>query len=159
MASCEMACESQVLNDCKCLYLHLLITSPLGLVTTTECQPSPCKTQRHIWSSARFVTRPIPVASVTRSDSRLRIEGLRLGSVPDDQAERDLVHEVRQVVDEVESGGSDGAAEVAEEVTQGVDGPADRDDEAHGTESGPHGLGNTSGGDLTSLADEDLAPH
>merc|ERR1712050_733641 len=84
-------------------------------------------------------------------------EGLRLGGVPDDQAERDLVHEVRQIVDEVESGGSDGAAEVAEEVTKGVDAPADRDDEAHGTESGLHRLGYTSGGDLASLADKDLA--
>merc|ERR1719254_496513 len=84
-------------------------------------------------------------------------EGLRLGSVPDDQAERDLVHEVRQVVDEVESGGSDSAAEVAEEVTQGVDGPANRDDEAHGTEGLLHGLRNSSGGDLASLTDKDLA--
>merc|ERR1712050_636860 len=83
-------------------------------------------------------------------------EGLRLGGVPDDQAERDLIHEVCQVVDEVESGGSDGAAEVAEEVTQRVDAPADTDDESHGTESGLHGLGNTSGGDLASLAHEDL---
>merc|ERR1719413_264441 len=84
-------------------------------------------------------------------------EGLPLGGVPDDQAERDLVHEVRQVVDEVESGGSYGAAEVAEEVTQGVDGPADSDDEAHGTEGGLHRLRNTSGGALASLTDEDLA--
>merc|ERR550525_979792 len=84
-------------------------------------------------------------------------KGLRLGGVPDDQAERDLVHEVRQVIDEVESGGSDGVAEVAEVVTQGVDGPADSDDEAHGIESGLHGLGNTPGGDLASLAHEDLA--
>merc|ERR1712050_314911 len=29
-------------------------------------------------------------------------EGLRLGGVPDDQAERDLIHEVRQIVDEVD---------------------------------------------------------
>merc|ERR1719203_2148858 len=89
-------------------------------------------------------------------DAKALGEGLPLGGVPDDQAERDLVHEVRQVVDEVKSGGSDGAAEVAEEVTQGVDGPADSDDEAHGTEGRLHGLGNTSGGDLASLTDEDL---
>merc|ERR1711933_714348 len=62
-------------------------------------------------------------------------EGLRLGGMPDDQAECDLVHEVRQIVDEVECGGSDGTTEVAEEVTQGVDGPTDSNDEAHGTDS------------------------
>merc|ERR1719203_828470 len=89
-------------------------------------------------------------------DAKALGEGLPLGGVPDDQAERDLVHKVRQVVDEVQSGRSDRTAKVAEEVTQGVDGPADSDDEAHGTEGRLHGLGNTSGGDLASLTDEDL---
>ena len=52
-----------------------------------------------------------------RIDDRLCLgEGLRPGGVPNDQAERNLVNEVGQVVDEVEHGGIDGTTEIAEEV-------------------------------------------
>ena len=55
---------------------------------------------------------------------------------PDDENESNLVDEIGKIVDQVEQLGGDGTAEVAEEVTEGVDGPADGDDGAHGVESG-----------------------
>jgi len=55
---------------------------------------------------------------------------------PDGQHEGNLVDEIGNVVDEIEHGGGDGAGEEAEEISQGVDGPADGDNGAHGVEGG-----------------------
>merc|ERR1712199_141641 len=59
------------------------------------------------------------------------LSGVRLGARPACKHERDLVDEVRNVVDHVEDGVVHGTEEVAEEVACRVDGPADGDDHAH----------------------------
>merc|ERR1719468_957265 len=65
----------------------------------------------------------------------LLLARLGLCRVPDGQAEGNLVHEIRQVVNQVERGVVDTVHQVSEEVTQWVDGPSHSDDEAHGAES------------------------
>jgi len=89
--------------------------------------------------------------------SRFALQGAVLRRLPDRQAESNLVHEVREVVDRVQDVVIDGAHEVAEEVAQGVDGPADGDDEAHRREGLLHVLVHvTTRGHLAGLAREDL---
>ena len=61
---------------------------------------------------------------------------LTAGGGPDDENESNLVDEIGKIVDQVEQLGRDGTAEVTEEVTEGIDGPADGDDGAHGVEGG-----------------------
>merc|ERR1719335_884510 len=56
------------------------------------------------------------------------------GRSPDGQAECDLVHEVRKVVNQIESLGRNTPHQVPEEVAKRVDGPTHSDDEAHGLE-------------------------
>jgi len=76
---------------------------------------------------------------------------------PDGQHEGNLVDEIGNVVDEIEHGGGDGAGEEAEEISQGVDGPADGDNGAHGVEGGLDWLGSVRASlELASLTGEDL---
>eukprot|EP00406_Dinophysis_acuminata_P075044 CAMPEP_0179246616 /NCGR_PEP_ID=MMETSP0797-20121207/19185_1 /TAXON_ID=47934 /ORGANISM="Dinophysis acuminata, Strain DAEP01" /LENGTH=93 /DNA_ID=CAMNT_0020954209 /DNA_START=28 /DNA_END=306 /DNA_ORIENTATION=+ len=75
------------------------------------------------------------VASLTSTHA---LSGVLLGGGPDGEAERDLVDEVCEVVDQVERLVVDAAQQVSEEVAKGVDGPANRDDEAHRAEGGLH---------------------
>merc|ERR1719498_1729360 len=86
------------------------------------------------------------------------LRGAGLGAGPDGQAERDLVHEVRKVVQQVQSGRGDTAHQVPEEVPERVDRPTDRYDAAHGAEGGLHMLVHGAAGSvhLTSLPVEDL---
>ena len=49
------------------------------------------------------------------------LQGASLAAGPDGQAERDLVHEVRKVVQQVQSGRGDTAQQVPEEVPERVD--------------------------------------
>merc|ERR1711918_271592 len=86
------------------------------------------------------------------------LQGAGLAAGPDGQAERDLVHEVRKVVEQVQSGRGDTAQQVPEEVPERVDRPTDRHDAAHGPERGLHVLvhGTTGGVHLASLPVEDL---
>jgi len=62
----------------------------------------------------------------------------RDGRGPDGQHEGNLVDEISHVVDEIQHSGGDGAGEETEEISQGVDGPADGDNGAHGVEGGLH---------------------
>jgi hypothetical protein len=81
---------------------------------------------------------------------------LTAGGGPDDENEGNLVDEIGKIVDQVEQLGGDGTAEVAKEVTEGVDGPADGDDGAHGVEGGLDGSGGGVSLDLGSLTSENL---
>merc|ERR1719311_73297 len=64
------------------------------------------------------------------------LHGAVLGRSPDGKAERDLVHEVSKVVHQIESAVLHGTHQISKEVTEGVDRPADGDDETHGAERG-----------------------
>merc|ERR1712113_167869 len=77
---------------------------------------------------------------------------------PDREAKRDLVHEVREVVHQVQSAVIDTSQQVAKKVPERVDGPTYCDDEAHGLEGSLHMLVDlvTSRGHLAGLALEDL---
>merc|ERR1712085_35132 len=81
---------------------------------------------------------------------------VHLGGVPNGEAEGDLVNHIGQVVDQAQRTGVDGRHEVAEEVSQGVDGPADGDDEAHGAESGGDENASLLTSDLAGLTVEDF---
>jgi len=76
--------------------------------------------------------------------------------MPDGEAEGDLVDHIGQVVDQVQRTGVDGGHQIAEEVTQGIDGPADGDDETHGAESGGDEDASILTGDLAGLSVEDF---
>jgi len=79
------------------------------------------------------------------------------GGRPDGQNEGDLVDEISNVVDEIEDGGRHGAGQEAEEISEGIDAPADGHDGAHGVEGLLDGRGGVSAGlQLASLAVEDL---
>merc|ERR1712054_664408 len=67
-------------------------------------------------------------------------QGAGLGCSPDGQAEGNLVHKVSQVINQVEHASFDATHQVPKEVTQRVDGPTNRHDEAHGLEGGLHVL-------------------
>merc|ERR1712137_1071034 len=77
---------------------------------------------------------------------------------PDREAERDLVHEVREVVHQVQSAVIYTSHQVAKKVPERVDGPTYRHDEAHGLEGSLHMLVHlvTRCGHLAGLAHEDL---
>jgi len=61
-----------------------------------------------------------------------------LGTLPNREAESDLVDEVSQVVDQVEAAVIHTTHEVAKEVASRVDRPACSDDETHCAEGGDH---------------------
>ena len=60
--------------------------------------------------------------------------------IPDNKTEQNLVHEVSEVVDQVQAAVIDTAHEVSKEVSSRVNGPARCDDETHGAERGGHVL-------------------
>merc|ERR1719231_1367893 len=103
---------------------------------------------------------PTPSSSLSSSNnllaSPLLLQGVFLGCSPDGQAEPDLVDEVGKVVDQVQRAVRDGTEQVAEEVAKRVDGPANRDDEAHGAERAGHSRGHLGARALACLALEDL---
>merc|ERR1719221_1529567 len=77
---------------------------------------------------------------------------------PDRKAERDLVHEVREVVHQVQSAVIDTSHLIAKEVPERVDGPTYCHDEAHGLEGSLHMLVHlvATCGNLAGLACENL---
>merc|ERR1711879_296263 len=68
---------------------------------------------------------------VTSGLESLVLLRVRLGARPASKHESDLVDEVSNVVDNVESHLIGGAAQDSEEVAQRVDAPASRDNQAH----------------------------
>merc|ERR1712048_831776 len=66
--------------------------------------------------------------------------GVLHDGVPDGKAERNLVDDISNVVDQVERISADLALQVAEEVAGRVDGPANGDNQAHGVEGALHVL-------------------
>merc|ERR1712178_575282 len=85
-------------------------------------------------------------------------QGFVLGRVPNGADEVDLVHKIREIVEQVQGCAVNAPKQVTEEVAQRVDAPADRDDVAHGLERLLHVLARASElrGALASLANEDL---
>merc|ERR1712003_514258 len=63
-----------------------------------------------------------------------------MGGGPDGEAESNLVDDISNVVDQVEVISLDLALQVAEEVAERVDGPANGDNQAHGAEGLLHML-------------------
>merc|ERR1711988_106595 len=61
-------------------------------------------------------------------------QGAGFGRSPDGQAECDLVHKVRKVVNQIESLRCNTSHQVTKEVAKGVDGPTQGDDKTHGLE-------------------------
>merc|ERR1712182_199965 len=84
-------------------------------------------------------------------------QGAGFGTCPDGEAERNLVHEISQVVDQVQNASLNAAHQISEEVAQGIDRPTDCDDEAHGLERGCNILVHAATtGKLSSLTLKDL---
>merc|ERR1719162_600833 len=77
---------------------------------------------------------------LTQEGALLLTQGAVLGRGPDGQAESDLVHKVREIVNQVQGAVVNCPRQVAEDVAQWVNGPANCDDEAHGIEGFPHVL-------------------
>merc|ERR1712031_22366 len=69
---------------------------------------------------------------------RLMRQGLSPGCTPDGRTEVDLVDEVSQIVDQVEGSVRDLAQQVTKVVTQRVDGPPKRHNDAHEVEGVGH---------------------
>merc|ERR1719326_841609 len=65
-------------------------------------------------------------------------QGAFLGRIPNCQAKGNLVHKVSEVVNQVQVRACYSPAEVAKEVSERVNGPANSDDEAHGIERRLH---------------------
>merc|ERR1711988_1287688 len=85
------------------------------------------------------------------------LQGAGFGSSPDGQAECNLVHEVSEVVDQVQNACLNASHQIAEEVAERVDGPANGDDEAHSLERGRHVLvHSTAASYVSSLTCKDL---
>merc|ERR1712146_641465 len=85
------------------------------------------------------------------------LQGAGFRSSPDGQAECNLVHEVSEVVDQVQNASLHASHQIPEKVAKGVDGPANRDNEAHGLERGLHVLvHSTASSHVSSLTCEDL---
>merc|ERR1719352_347823 len=78
-------------------------------------------------------TTGMKVFSVPNS-SRLAFHCATLRRSPDGKAERNLVHEIGKVVYQIEGAVLDTAHQISKEVAQGINRPADCDDEAHGCE-------------------------
>ena len=81
-----------------------------------------------------------------------------LGRNPDGKAECDFVYEICEVVHQVQDTVIHGTQQVAEDVAERVDGPANCDDETHDAESGLDMLVHVSaiGSHCTSLAHDHL---
>merc|ERR1712186_98905 len=77
---------------------------------------------------------------VTREKGLALLRCAFLGGSPNGKAERDLVHEVSEVVDQVESIIIDTTQQVPEEVAGGIDSPTGSNDQTHGTERALHVL-------------------
>merc|ERR1712146_16126 len=75
-----------------------------------------------------------PEASSEQSILAELLPGVVLGRLPDGQAECDLVHEVGEIVHQIERVVVHTAHEISEVIAQGVDGPTDRDNQTHGVE-------------------------
>merc|ERR1719329_43822 len=81
---------------------------------------------------------------------------LLLGRVPNGQAEPDFVDEIGNVVNQVQRAVRDGTHQVAEEVAQRVDGPANCDNETHGAERTLHSFRRSLACNSAGLSHEDL---
>merc|ERR1712193_321951 len=82
----------------------------------------------------------MPICWQPALPSLCSFQGAGFGTSPDGKAESNLVHEIGQVVDQVENASLNAAHQVSEEVTKGIDRPTHCDDEAHGLERGCHVL-------------------
>jgi len=88
--------------------------------------------------------------------SGLDLLGFGDGAGPDSQHKSDLVDKISDVVDDVQlDGGGDGGEET-EEVSEGVDGPANGDNEAHVGEGVLDVIRGAAGVDVGGFAGEDL---
>merc|ERR1719152_574100 len=97
------------------------------------------------------------LAKTFRASLCTTFQGAGFGSSPDGQAECNLVHEVSEVVDQVQHASLDASHQVSKEVAKGVDGPANGHDEAHGLERGLHVLvHSTASSHVASLTCKDL---
>merc|ERR1712048_100404 len=107
---------------------------------------------------SRLSPRPKILRCGSREQGLALLHGVLLGRVPDGKAERNLVDDIRNVVDQVERIGLHSALQVAEEVAQRVDAPTGRDDDAHCLEGGPHVLAHlvAGGSNVASLTGKDL---
>merc|ERR1719313_2195277 len=70
--------------------------------------------------------------------SSLRFQGALLSCRPDRQAESNLVHQIGEVVHQVQGTVVNSSLQVTEEVAQGIDSPANGDNETHGVEGFLH---------------------
>merc|ERR1719488_444577 len=86
----------------------------------------------------------------------LACQGLSPCCTPDGRTEVDLVDEVSQIVDQVERAVRDLTHQVTEVVTQRVDGPANRHNDAHEVEGVGHGWTQIALGCLACRTKEDL---
>merc|ERR1719311_816342 len=84
------------------------------------------------------------------------LHGAVLCRMPDGKAEGDLVHEISEVVHQIESAVLHGTLQIAKKVTKRVDGPANCDDETHGAERGLYVLVRGTGARRASFTHEDL---
>merc|ERR1711861_46308 len=111
-----------------------------------------------VFTSSVASTHEAKQARVPTTTRLPRLKSAGLAAGPDGQAERDLVHEVRKVVDQVQSGRGHTATQVPEEVPERVDRPTDRHDATHGAEGGLYMLVHGAAGSvhLASLPVEDL---
>merc|ERR1711998_356640 len=125
-----------------------------------ECRCLQLKRRRRICSKADVrklkTTLKTSICSSQQDLLASFLHGVLLCRCPDGKAECNLVHEVCKVVDQVQSAISNTTHEVAEEVAQRIDGPANRHNEAHGGEGSPHVLAHTSSGNLASFTCKDL---
>merc|ERR1712003_64506 len=113
------------------------------------------KRTKHIKS--KLSPRPKTLKFGSCKEGLTLLHGVLLGGVPDGKAERNLVDDISDVVNQVERVSLHTAHKVAEEVAQRVDAPTSRDDDAHGLEGGLHVLAHLLVlGKLASLTGEDL---
>merc|ERR1712039_293701 len=75
--------------------------------------------------------RPYASRQKCRVEARATRRSTVHGRLPNCQAESNLVDEIRKVVDQVQDIVVDSTHQVAEEIAQWIDGPADADNQAH----------------------------
>merc|ERR1711904_311087 len=83
-------------------------------------------------------------------------QGVLLRCAPDGQAEPDFVHEVREVVNQIQRAVRDGTHQVSKEVTKRVDGPSCADDESHEIVRALHSWGKVLARNAACLTSKDL---
>merc|ERR1712186_31126 len=83
-----------------------------------------------VWRDKKRPEVPAGIGGATRAASRALLS-VCLGTRPARKHEGDLVDKVRNVVDHIEGGFIHRSEEVAKQVARGINGPANRDDEAH----------------------------